>query len=400
VISGRLVGPSVAAGLLAIALIGGLATALVLQLAAGPAGSAGPDGSSAASSSALATRVVGSDTPSDQPTFATDTGGTSSSSTSSARPTLSSTPTPKPTPPGPTPGASWQPDSSFIAAKMGGRVARDSTGAAVVLARPPELTFPPSATLATSWSGLIQEPPRTGTDDRGVSYTDYNYSGFCGAGAAAVTLFYWPASHGAVTTRSGTFVEPVDLGTNRHASTYWKAEGTRGYGRGMILSLAEEEWPTPDRGLSWWPRAGLINWSASPPSTDVANLTDAVNWEASGGSRLDYFYAAVRAAEMGQTDLRTFVHTDIHYGVPVIVAARTSNGTYALPYWNVKSTSSAVNHFVTIVGYDDTAGTYSVMDTCGMTCNDQNTRAGVKTMSQAALYALIVAESDNDGVIW
>jgi hypothetical protein len=40
------------------------------------------------------------------------------------------------------------------------------------------------------------------------------------------------------------------------------------------------------------------------------------------------------------------------------------------------------------------------MDTCGTTCNDQNVRAGVKTMSQAALYALIVAESDNDGVIW
>jgi len=397
VIRGRLVGPSVAAGFVAVALIGGLATALVLQLAAGP------DGSSAASSSTVATRVtVASDTPSNQPTFATDTDGTSSSSTASAQATLVPTPqpTPKPTPPRPTPGASWQQDSSFVAAKMGGRVARDSSGGAVVLAQAPELTFPPSATLATSWSGLIQEPPRTGTDDRGVAYTDYNYSGFCGAGAAAVTLYYWPASHGAVTTRSGTFVEPVDLGANRHASTYWKAEGAGGYARGMILSLAEAEWPTPDRGLPWWPRPGLMNWSASPPSTNVANLTDAVNWEASGGSRLDYFYVAVRASEMDQTDLRIFVHTDIHYGVPVIVAARTSNGTYALPYWNVKSTSGAVNHFVTIVGYDDTAGTYSVMDTCGTTCNDKNARAGVKTMSQAALYALIVAESDNDGVIW
>jgi hypothetical protein len=363
----------VAAGLLAIALIGGLATALVLQFAASPAGS------SAASSSAVATRVVASDTPSDQPT---------------------PLPTPRPTLPRPTPGASWQQDSSFIAAKIGGRVARDSNGAAVVLAQAPELTFPASATLATSWSGLMQEPPRTGTDDRGVAYTDYNYSGFCGAGAAAVMLYYWPASHGAVTTRSGTFVEPVDLGTNRHASTYWKAEGAGGYGRGMILSLAEAEWPMPDRGLPWWPQPGLMNWSASPPSTNVANLTDAVNWEASGGSRLDYFYVAVRASEMDQTDLRTFVHSDIHDGVPVIVAARTSDGTYALPYWNVKSTSRAVNHFVTIVGYDDTAGTYSVMDTCGTTCNDKNTRAGVKTMSQAALYALIVAESDNDGVIW
>jgi hypothetical protein len=396
----------VAAGLLAIALIGGLATALVLQLAAGPAGpiAASSAASGVPGSDKATQQVVASS--SDSPTQPTATGSSSpeAGSTVSSPPTSQLTPQPTPpptaTPARPTPGTSWQQDSSFTAAKMGGRVARDSSGGAVVLTKTPDLTFPPSATLATNWSGLIQEPPRTGTDDHGVAYTDYNYSGYCGAGAAAVVLYYWPASRGAVTTRSGTFVEPVDLGTNRHASTYWKAEGTGGYGRGMIMSLAEQEWPTPDRGLSWWPRPGLMNWSASPPSTDVANLTDAVNWEASGGSRLDYFYVAVRAAEMDQADLRTFVHIDIHYGVPVIVAARTSNGTYALPYWNVKSTSRAVNHFVTIVGYDDTAGTYSVMDTCGTTCNDQNVRAGVKTMSQAALYALIVAESDNDGVIW
>jgi hypothetical protein len=386
----------VAAGLLAIALVGGLATALVLQLAAGPAGSSAA--SSAPDSDQATQLAVASSSDSTTQPPATGSSSPDASPASSARPTP--LPAPRATPPGPTPGASWQQDSSFIAAKMGGRVARDPNGGAVVLAQAPELAFPPSATLATNWSGLIQEPPRTGTDDHGVAYTDYNYSGFCGAGAAAVTLYYWPASHGAVTTRSGTFVEPVDLGTNRYSSTYWKAEGAGGYGRGMILSLAEEEWPTPDHGLPWWPRPGLMNWSASPPSTNVANLTDAVNWEASGGSRLDYFYVAVRAAEMDQADLLTFVHTDIHYGVPLIVAARTSNGTYALPYWNVESTSRAVNHFVTIVGYDDTAGTYSVMDTCGTTCNDKNARAGVKTMSQAALYALIVAESDNDGVIW
>ena len=66
---------------------------------------------------------------------------------------------------------------------MAGRVARDSGGAAVVLAQAPSTDFSrrrPS--LVTSWSGLIQEPPRTGTDDRGVAYTDYNYSSLCGAG--------------------------------------------------------------------------------------------------------------------------------------------------------------------------------------------------------------------------
>jgi hypothetical protein len=144
----------------------------------------------------------------------------------------------------------------------------------------------------------------------------------------------------------------------------------------------------------------MIDWTTRPAATYVANLTAGVNWEASGGSKLDYFYAAVPASSLSQADLQVFVHTDIHYGVPVIIAARTSNGTYALPYWNVESTSRAVNHFVTIVGYDDTAGTYSVMDTCGTTCNDKNVRAGVKSMSQAAVFALIMAESDDDGVIW
>jgi hypothetical protein len=59
-----------------------------------------------------------------------------------------------------------------------------------------------------------------------------------------------------------------------------------------------------------------------------------------------------------------------------------------------------VNHFVTVVGYDDAAKTYSVMDTCGTTCNDRNLRAGVGTMSQAGLFSLIQAESDNDGIMW
>jgi hypothetical protein len=40
------------------------------------------------------------------------------------------------------------------------------------------------------------------------------------------------------------------------------------------------------------------------------------------------------------------------------------------------------------------------MDTCGTTCNDKNTRAGVANISQSALYSLIVAESDDDGIMW
>jgi hypothetical protein len=254
--------------------------------------------------------------------------------------------------------------------------------------------------LNTTWSGLIQEPPRAGHDDKGVSYTDYNYSLFCGAGTAAVVLYYWPATKAAVTTRTGTFKEPVNLGASRYSSTYWKAQDSGGYARGMILYLAEQEWPTPDVGMSWWLKPGVMTWTAHPPSTDVKNLIDAINWEASGRSQLDYFYVAVPAAQLTAAALLDHVHADISIGVPVVVAARTSDGTSSLPFWRVKARSSAANHFVTVVGYDDTAGTYAVMDTCGTTCNDRNIRAGVRNIGQAALFALIAAESDNDGIMW
>ncbi len=394
-IGGRLAGLFVAGGVLAAALVGALAVVLALQIL--PAST----GSIAASDKPGWSRASGSVEATGFAAASGTLGAASSTPGSSASALPTAPPTAKPTiPASPTAAASWQQDPAFVAAKSEGRVARNSSGQAVVLAQAPELTFPAAASLDTSWSGLIQEPPRTGTDDRGVAYTDYNYASLCGAGAAAVTLYYWPASTAAVTTRAGSFTEPVNWASPYHATTYWQATGPNGYGRGMILYLSEVLWPAPDKGQPWWQLPGLIDWTVRPVATNVANLADGLNWEASGGTRLDYFYVAVPAASLRQADLQAFVHADIHYGVPVIIAARTSDGTYALPNWNVKPASRAVNHFITIVGYDDTAGTYSVMDTCGTTCNDKNTRGGVRTLSQAAAYALILAESDGDGAIW
>ena len=325
--------------------------------------------------------------------------------TASLSPTSTAAAIPGPTPTNPPTipqaGASWQPDSVLVQAKVDGRVTIDSTGRTQILATaPPPPAHPPAAALDTRWTGLIQEPPRVGIDDKGVAYTDYNYSLFCGAGAAAVVLYYWPATRSAVTTRSAYFAEPVNLGANRYTKTYWKAQDAGGYGRGMILDLAENEWPLPDRNQSWWPRPGLMNWDAHPPSTYVQNLVDGINWEASGQTRLNYFYVIVPASQLTVAALSEYVHADIDLGVPVVIAARTSDGTNSLPSWRVKSTAAAVNHFVTVVGYDDTAATYMVMDTCGTTCNDRNIRSGVRPMSQAGLFSLIQAESDDDGIMW
>lgn len=340
---------------------------------------------------------------------------------STAGPSAFGTPVPSPTPtatttdtatatPGATPtnppvipvaGASWQPDPVLTAAKEDGRVTIDSAGHAVILdVAPPAKIYPAAAALDTRWTGLIQEPPRTGVDDKGTAYTDYNYSLFCGAGTAAVVLYYWPAAHNAVTTKAGYFAEPVNLGTNRYARTYWKAQDAGGYGRGMILYLAVAEWPQPDRNQAWWPRPGLMNWDAHPASTYVQNLVDGINWEASGATRLNYFYVIVPASQLTAAALRDHVHADIGLGVPVVIAARTSDGTHSLPNWSTKPAKSAVNHFVSVVGYDDAAGTYTVMDTCGLTCNDRNMRAGMRTISQSNLFSLIQAEPDDDGIMW
>jgi hypothetical protein len=314
--------------------------------------------------------------------------------TATARPTARQTarPTPKDRP--------FAVDPALVLAKNEGRVTVDAAGLveiSSVALQPP--AYATAASLPTAWSGLIQEPPTSGKDDKGAAFVDYNYKLLCGPGTAAVVLFYFPASHAAVTTRSTVFREPVDLGRYRYAATYWKAQDAGGNGRGMIAYLAAVEWPAPDKGLSWWSRPGIIRW-ATHPATYVENLVDALNWEASGRTRLNYFYVSVPASSLTASALLDHVHTDIGMGLPVAVATRTSDGIHSLPAWRLKSRRSAGNHFITIVGYDDNAGTYTVIDTCGLTCNDRNVRGGVETMTQQAVYALIEAESDNDGIIW
>ena len=305
------------------------------------------------------------------------------------------------TSPSPTPTwATWQPDAAFVQAKDQGRVILSGGKVRVVAQAPSPVQYPAALSLDTSWTRLMQEPPRVGVDDAGRAYTDYNYALLCGPGAAAVVLYYWPATRRSVTTRAGWFVEPVSVGPNRYARTYWKPTDPTGYGRGEIMYLAEVEWPVPDRGLPWWSRPGLMNWSAKPPSTDIWTLADAINWEASGGTDIHHFYVIQAASDLTMQALADHIHSDIAAGVPVVIAARTSDGSVALPFWSVRSTQRAVNHYVTVVGYDDTAGTYTLIDTCGPSCNDRNMRAGRGIIRQSALFSLIGAESDNDGIIW
>ena len=62
--------------------------------------------------------------------------------------------------------------------------------------------------------------------------------------------------------------------------------------------------------------------------------------------------------------------------------------TAYLPNW-----SRSLGHSIAIVGYDDDAGTYAYVDTCGARCNGsaQATNGGVWHVAQGRLYSAIVS---------
>ncbi len=69
---------------------------------------------------------------------------------------------------------------------------------------------PPGATLDTSWTRWIVEPPGYGTDEKGDHYSDLSYWNLCGDGATTVTLWYWQQLTGGpdVTGTAGYFLDP------------------------------------------------------------------------------------------------------------------------------------------------------------------------------------------------
>ena len=260
------------------------------------------------------------------------------------------------------------------------------------------LSYAGKSTLLTSWTGRTWEPKGTGgVDDNNHSYTDPNYWNFCAPGAATVALYYFISSKPFVTSIApANYTEPRNDGYL--ATTYWKASDTVSNGRGALMYMAEYEKPPVSYS---WPLRGIVNWSnAYPTGTPVNRLRDGMNWEASGRSTLNYFYVQVPATSLTQSTLLSHVQTDVAgVGVPVIANVKTGNGSVNLPGW---LKTGGVNHSIAIVGYDDTVSpaTYTFIDTCGPGCNNTNSPAGVRTVSQSTLWTLLMAETDNDGIVW
>jgi hypothetical protein len=297
----------------------------------------------------------------------------------------------------PEPGSGQDP--AFVIAKEQGRVRVFPNGRVEMLATPLATSYPSAWTLPTSWTSRVWEPQGSGTDDAGKSYSDNNYWNFCGPGATAVTLWYWPAGNTFDTTiATAAYTEP-NASLSIKATTTWATTDTVSNGRGAIMYLAENEMPTPDLGA--WAHPGVIDWTSSYPNdgTPVNRIRDALNWEISGHASVALPYAWVPyTSSLTQSALHTDVQRDIAgLLVPLVANVATSAGRYNLPNWGKRG---SVNHSITIVGYDDSKGTYTYIDTCGPGCNNSGAAAGVYTVSQQSLWALLGAETDHDGIIF
>ena len=240
-----------------------------------------------------------------------------------------------------------------------------------------KVASPPAAhMLATSVVKEIVEPPGSGTDDHGRSYTDQNYWNFCGPGSVTAALSYFTTR---VTTWPGdTFTEPYGP---HQSTTYWTSSDSGAVGRAYLMHIAMESKP-PD-----FSRPGLAHFGTYPTTgASLSDSRDVLNWEGSAhDSRWStFFYQVVPASGLSESTLHHDIKRDIWGGHAVLATVDTAY----LPNW-----SRSLGHSITIVGYDDAAGTYAYVDTCGHRCNgsSQSTNGGIWHVSQSRLYHGILA---------
>ena len=252
-------------------------------------------------------------------------------------------------------------------------------------------TYPAAAVLDTSVVQNTIEPPPGGPDIALRAYADRNMRKLCGPGAATNALYYWGAMSRHI--GAGAFTD-----TANNVTTYWNDANNRAY----LLYLA---WYATAPG---WPHPGMMDTHDPSYGVTLYTMRDALNWEASGEDPSDwvsYFYTLTWWNQSSAETFHTQVRDDIvSAGVPVVaeVSARL------LPNWS--PTGNAINHFVTIVGYDDTRGVYIYTDTCGHSTGCGSlTDGGAHTVSQAQMWAAITAipvntstayDAGDGGYVW
>ncbi len=275
-------------------------------------------------------------------------------------------------------------NAAWTTAKTAHRVHLAGPAAVTVELATPMLALPLAKRLVTTDTQLIVEPPGSGVDDRGMSFVDLNYWNFCAPGGATVAAAYFGSTR--VTGRAPSyFVEPYGP---RQVRTYWaSADSVSGYptkGRAFLMYMAEQVFPPG------WATPGLVDFSYYPTTgATLQDTRDALNWEISGHSPYwaSYYYAVQPAYGARFTEAQ--LHADVAWAVgydnaPIVAAVNTAY----LPNW-----SRALGHTITIVGYDDAAGTYVYLDTCGKLCNgsSSNRNGGLFTIARRSLYLAVAS---------
>jgi len=270
-------------------------------------------------------------------------------------------------------------DPSWVAAKLAFRVRRPTPpGSAGSAIAPPACTdpcahFPAAYVLDTSVVQHTLEPAKVGVDAAGHAYADHNMSKLCGPGAVANTLYFW--GKGPSVARPATYVD-----TANGVATSWTTDHDRAY----LLYLA---WETVVPG---WPHAGLMDTHDPSWGVTLYGMRDGLNWEASNRDTSawhTYFYTLVWWNQSSAGQFHQHVQDDIaNAHVPVVAEVRAR----LLPNWAPQG--KTINHFITVVGYDDAKGIYYYTDTCGHSTDCGSlSDGGVHTVPQAQLWAAISA---------
>jgi hypothetical protein len=221
------------------------------------------------------------------------------------------------------------------------------------------------------------------TDDAGTTYYNHNFFNMCGPGAADIALDFWPAPP----NLAYNYAEDPSYNAytgSRHI-TYWNGYKMRGY----MTRLAWDILPPT------WPNYGMMD-TAHYPSYGVTHysMAEALNWKASGHNSnrwQSYFYVI---AWWDQNNNPAIFHNHVvsdiaNSNVPVVAGVNAT----LLPNWTGQT--GMVKHYITVVGYDDNAGTYAYTDTCAKSTNcnglGSNFDGQVKYVSQSVMWNAITS---------
>ena len=276
-------------------------------------------------------------------------------------------------------------------------------------------TAPAALTLTYQFTGPVFEPgdgdtPNYGagtpsTDDASQAYgysyynpslAQYNCAYFycdmvrlCGPGATDTALWYWPAPNNSMNTNNVTDSAPTHQGYNA-VTTTWNGTDSydgvyrmRGYMAYLAWKMQVPTWETGMQDQTNYPTAASTLWK----------IQRALNWESSGNNQstwVGYFYVNEWWNQHVSSDFHNDVVTDIS-GSSVPVVAEVNAGK--LPNWNLPN--QQINHFITIIGYNDTNNTYTYLDTCGVStrCNSGSggSDGGIHTVLQNVMWTAITS---------